>query len=102
MSQKPETIFRQKFRAKLEKIPNCWWESIQQKTIGGTPDLIGCVAGFFVALELKARDVDHPSPLQRLKLDRIASAGGMGLVVSPGTAAHALELIEHLSRREEC
>lgn len=96
MSQKPETIFRQKFRAKLDTIPDSWFESIQQKTIQGTPDLVGCVSGFFVALELKARDVDHASPLQKLKLHKIAQAGGMGIVVSPGNADTVIEMLKQL------
>ncbi len=93
MSQKPETVFRTRFRKKLDQIPNCWFESIQQKTISGTPDIIGCVRGFFVALELKAKDGMDASALQRLKLTRIAQANGLGVVVTPGNADIILELI---------
>lgn len=101
MAQKPETVFRQKFRAKLDKIPNCWFESIQQKSISGTPDLLGCVNGFFVGLELKSTDEEKASKLQELKLARIAQAGGMGLLVSPGNADAAIEIIKHLAKEKK-
>lgn len=101
MGKKPETKFREKFRALLNKIPNCWVESIQQKTIGGTPDLLLCVNGFFVGLELKAADGIEPSALQRLKLEKIAQAGGLGIVVSPGNAQHVLELIADMAKGEK-
>lgn len=97
MSRKPETIFRAKFRAKLDKIPNCWFESIQQKTISGTPDILGCVNGYFVGLELKSTDEEKPSKLQELKLARIAQAGGLGLLVSPGNVDDTIAMIQHLS-----
>lgn len=83
MAQKPETKFRQKLRAELEEIPNSFWESIQQKAIQGTPDLLGCVNGRFVGLELKASLVSKLTPLQEHKLSLIRKAGGFGEMVCP-------------------
>lgn len=84
MSQKPETVFRGKVRRWLsETFPKGWFESIQQVAIGGTPDILGCIAGWFVALELKASEKATVSPLQLLKLERIRAAGGIGLLVYP-------------------
>jgi len=78
----PERKFRDKIMPKLKKIPDSWWESIQQMTIRGTPDILGCVKGNFVALELKAKK-GKPSKLQELKIKKINEAGGVGRIVYP-------------------
>ena len=96
MSQKPETIFRAKVRAKLDLIPNAWFESIQQKAIQGTPDLLGCINGRFVALELKSHAAAKVSALQELKLQKIASAGGVGFVVDPSNWEETYNVLKHL------
>lgn len=100
MAQKPETVFRRRVQARLDTVPNSWFESIQQKTIGGTPDIIGCVNGYFVALEIKATTSCNPTPLQFLKLQRIANAGGVGLVVNPGNLDKTMLLLLEISRRQ--
>lgn len=100
MSQKPETVFRAKFRKRLDAIANTWWESIQQKTICGTPDIIGCVGGMFLGLELKADDKSDVTPIQDLKLRNIAKAGGLGIVVRPSNADDVIDLILNIVRKE--
>lgn len=84
MPLKSETLFRKKVDVELKKLPNSWFESIQQKSISGTPDKLGCVSGVFVALELKAEDGGQPTPLQAYKLDRINQSGGYARCVHPG------------------
>lgn len=96
---KPETLFRRRVDERLKQIPNSWWESIQQKTIEGTPDKLGCVAGCFVALELKATARDEPTPLQRFKLKKIRLAGGIAAVVSPANLDEITLLLMELSMR---
>lgn len=100
MSQKPETVFRQKVQKALDKIPHAWFESIQQKAIGGTPDILGCVNGFFVALELKADTKSTVSKLQEYKLKQIANANGLGFVVNPSNWLSTLELLHGLSKKD--
>jgi len=78
----PERKFRNKITPLLKKIPCSWWESIQQVAIRGTPDIIGCVQGRFVALELKS-SAGRPSQLQELKLKKIIDSGGYARVVYP-------------------
>ena len=82
MKQNPERKFRNKIRPLLDILPNSWWESIQQKSIKGTPDLLGCINGIFVGMELKA-STGKVSALQQYKIDKIKAAGGVGIVVSP-------------------
>jgi hypothetical protein len=88
---KPETIFRQKVDRKLKTIPLSWWESIQQRTIHGTPDKIGVVNGRFVALELKATPTSKTTELQIKKIRDINKANGLGYIVHPGNVDEVIE-----------
>lgn len=54
--------------------------------------------GWFVALELKAEE-GKPTVLQELKLQRIATAGGVGIVVYPSNALAVLELLANLQEK---
>jgi hypothetical protein len=98
MSKKPETLFRARLRAKLDEIPNSFFESIQQVGINGTPDIIGCVGPFFVAIEVKAED-GETSSLQKYKLDRIAKCGAIALIVKPSTLKECLKKLKALNNR---
>jgi hypothetical protein len=82
MAAKEETLFRKKVCADLATIPDCWVESIQQVAIRGTPDLLICIRGKFVGLELKKKG-GVVAPLQQYKLDQINKAKGYGAVVTP-------------------
>lgn len=48
----------------------------------GTPDIIACVKGYFVAVEVKAEN-GKPSDLQLYHLEQIRKAGGYGTVLYP-------------------
>lgn len=101
--QKPETKFRAKFRKRLDAIENSWFESIQQKSINGTPDILGVINGYFVGLELKANLKSPVTPLQELKLKKIYEAGGFAAVVHPDNMEEiltALKLLNSLPIKE--
>lgn len=101
MAQKPETKFRAKVDKRLHEVPYSWFESIQQKAIHGTPDKLGCVNGYFVALELKATDEEDLTPLQALKMNRVVAAGGMGVKVTPSNLDWVIELLKELAARRQ-
>lgn len=46
----------------------------------GVPDILACVRGRFVAIELKADHKQHASKLQQVHLDRISRANGLAHV----------------------
>ena len=98
MSQKPETRFRAKVQRLLDLLPNSWFESIQQRTIQGTPDILGCVNGFFVALELKATPSSAITKLQELKIRRISDASGVAYVLHPDNLDSTINLLRHLAQ----
>lgn len=69
----------------LRKLPKCYAVKIQQVAIRGTPDILVCFCGLFIALELKRNDRVKPDPLQLHELSKIEKAGGVSLVVTPST-----------------
>jgi hypothetical protein len=60
---------------------DCWHEKIQQVALRGTPDILLCLCGFFVALELKVEA--KLEALQVYKLEKIKKAGGIAWEVTP-------------------
>jgi len=83
----------------LKKLSNIWFVKTQQRAIRGTPDLICCVGGIFVALELKRDQKAKADPLQRWNLSRINKCKGIGLVVYPENFEKVLNVIKILSER---
>jgi Holliday junction resolvase len=49
----------------------------------GTPDLLACYRGYFLAIECKARR-EEPTTMQQRQLDLIREAGGIAIVAWPG------------------
>jgi hypothetical protein len=48
----------------------------------GIPDLICCVSGIFIAVELKS-DTGTPTALQKMNIRQINAAGGIGVILYP-------------------
>ena len=48
----------------------------------GTPDILACVNGKFVAVEVKAEN-GKPSDLQLYHIEQIQKAGGYGIILYP-------------------
>lgn len=66
--------------------------------IAGTPDILGCYRGRFVAMEVKTpQTINDVSPMQEVTLARIDAAGGFQAVVtSHGQALGILDEIDSL------
>lgn len=56
------------------------WGGGYQKS--GIPDLILCVNGFFISVELKAPN-GRPSALQKMNTARINQSNGIGIILKP-------------------
>lgn len=98
MARGPEGVFRDRTRKLLNKLSNSWWESIQQKSIHGTPDVIGCVAGQFVALEYKASKRSTKGKLQVHKAEKIIRAGGTHFFVYPDNWDEVYDCLKKMSQ----
>ena len=90
LSRQPETIFKEKVYKRLDKIPDLFYEKIQQVALRGTPDIIGCYQGFYFAFELKVGK-NKADALQRYTLGKIGDAGGLKLTVYPKSLDQAIE-----------
>ena len=77
-----ETRFKIQVQARLRKLPDCWYFKVNQRALRGIPDIIGCYAGVFFALELKV-GTNKVDPLQAHVLDLIKQSGGFAAVVYP-------------------
>jgi len=93
VKKQSEKNFRKQVCADLATLPDCWVESIQQVAIRGTPDLIVCLKGHFIALEIKKED-GVIAPLQQYKLDKIRSAKGYGNAVRPSNWAEIFSILK--------
>jgi hypothetical protein len=100
MSRKAETKFRARIKPRLESLPNTVVFSIQQQTIRGTPDLLVCCRGVFVALELKAAGKSPVSPLQAYNISRISKAFGLAYVVHPDNFEVVLAVLSRIANGE--
>ena len=60
----------------------------------GTPDLLACIGGKFIAIECKS-ERGNLSQIQVHTLQRIRGAGGIALVVSPRNVGEVVYRIVH-------
>jgi len=82
---KAESKFRQsQVWPFLKTLKNSFFTAIQQVSIRGTPDYIGCARGRFIGLELKT-DEGTIDPLQQHTLDQIEKSGGVSIIARPST-----------------
>jgi hypothetical protein len=80
-----EKLFENKVKRFLKQFPDLiWfvkvWGGGFQKS--GIPDLICCVNGVFITVELKASS-GHASELQKYNTKLINQAGGIGIILYP-------------------
>ena len=61
----------------------------------GVPDIIACVNGHFVAVEVKAENA-KPSELQLYHLDEIRTAGGYSFLLYPKDFENFKNFLENL------
>ena len=87
----------------LSKIPCSVWERINDKSKRGIPDVIGCVNGCFVALELKrshkeSLKVSGRIVLQKYVISKYVKQGlGIGFIVHPDNLIYVYEEIIKLT-----
>lgn len=81
-----------------QRWPEGWWIKVHGGPMqqAGVPDILGCVGGTMVGLEVKHPDGNHPvTELQEHTLREITNAGGIGVVVR--SVAEAEEIITGLT-----
>lgn len=66
-----------------------------QFTKSGIPDILACVNGYFVAIEVKAQN-GKPSELQLYNIGQIQKAGGFAYVVYPSGWERLKDILDGL------
>lgn len=97
MAKQPEALFRKKAMKDLAKIQGAWFTRIEQQSLNGTPDALGCIYSHFIALEFKASIKSKVTPLQEFTLDQIRKAGGTGVVCFPENWPAVLKELQELA-----
>lgn len=79
-----EKELQRKVNKYLKSLPKTWffkvWGGGFQRS--GIPDLICCINGVFIAIELKGDD-GKPTELQKMNIRHINEAGGIGVILYP-------------------
>lgn len=96
-----EKNFENKIKKYLDE-KGCWYVKFfaNRMTKIGVPDLLACVNGCFVAIEVKGEG-GKPSELQFYNQRKIREAGGISLIVYPGQFDDLKHLIDDLLERPE-
>jgi hypothetical protein len=94
-----ETCFKERAMRDLKKLKKCWFVKTQMVAKRGIPDLLLCINGWFLAIELKIPGEDG-SPLQKWNLESIALAGGMGFIVDETAWDNLFEFLKELDTCE--
>ena len=68
-------------------------------TRSGVPDILACVNGYFVGIEVKAKD-GRPSELQLFNVRQIREAGGFAFILYPSAYDKFTKFINGLDRDE--
>lgn len=78
-----EKLYENKIK-KLLVSEGAWFVKFfaNRMTKEGIPDILACVNGYFVGIEVKAQN-GRPSPLQMYHCEQIRKAGGFAFVVYP-------------------
>lgn len=91
-----EKIFENKIKKFLDE-EKCWYVKFFANgyTRKGIPDLLCCVNGFFLAIEVKAEN-GKATDLQKWNIEKIKQAGGRALILKPSQFEEFKKLIAEL------
>lgn len=96
-----EKQFENKIKKFLETLPKEWhfkhWAGQYSKA--GIPDIIGCINGRFVGIEVKASN-GKPSMLQIRNIKQINEAGGYARIIYPEQFDELKEDLSSISKGE--
>ena len=101
MSEKLEKHFENKIKRFLNTLPNTWhfkhWAGPYSPS--GIPDIIACVNGRFVGIEVK-KDSGKVSKLQERNIRLINNANGVGVILYPNDFENFKKMIMKLVKDE--
>ena len=79
----PEKLFENKLKKFLEN-EGAWFVKFfaNRMTKEGIPDILACINGYFVGIEVKAQN-GKPSDLQLYHCNKIRESGGLAFIIYP-------------------
>ena len=95
-----ETALKIRVLRRLKAIPNVWLLKTQEIARSGTPDILMCLGGKFVALELKT-DEGVVSKLQEYNLTKIQESGGIAIILTPSNLDSSIQFLANLTKGEK-
>jgi len=84
MARKPEAKVKDKLKIWLKKTwPDLWWFMPPSGRFSrkGVSDMLLCIRGLFVTIEVKATKDQDPSPMQNDEIRLVSKAGGIVCVL---------------------
>jgi Holliday junction resolvase len=92
----PEKNFENKIKDFLDK-QGAWYVKFfaNRMTKEGIPDILACVNGYFVGIEVKAQN-GKPSDLQLYHCEKIRKSGGFAFVLYPSGFDDFKKIVEDL------
>jgi Holliday junction resolvase len=90
-----EKIFENKIKRYIKERGYCVKYHGNRFSTSGTPDILACINGYFIAIEVKAPE-GKPSELQLAKIADIRKAGGFAYVVYPSGWERLKDIIDGL------
>lgn len=93
----PEKLFENKLKKFLEE-EGAWFVKFfaNRMTKEGIPDILACVNGYFVGIEVKAQN-GKPSDLQSYHCNKIRKSGGLAYIVYPSGFEKFKSIIKELN-----
>lgn len=96
-----ESVYQRKLLPKLRAIPNSKWFVKEAKSIRGIPDIIGCINGTYVELEVKkseaeAQETSGRIVLQRKSIEDTRKVKGYAAFIYPENEKFVLEELSKL------
>lgn len=95
-----EKHFEKKIKAYLQN-EDAWFVKFfaNSFTKKGIPDVLACVDGYFIGIEVKAEN-GHPTELQIYHSEQIRKAGGFAFILYPTGFDKFKEFIENLKKEQ--
>lgn len=94
----PEKLFENKVKAFILEQDG-WFVKFfaNRMTKSGIPDILACINGYFIAIEIKAQN-GKPSKLQIRNCNQIRTSGGQAFILYPSGFNEFKEVIKGLNQ----
>jgi hypothetical protein len=100
--EQSETKFKKRVLKDLKTLKNAWFFKSQEVCVRGIPDIILCLCGYFIALELKRDSKANITKLQWYNAEQISSkAWGIALIASPECWEEMFEYLKRIDGGEK-